>query len=143
MKVIVQLCFPGTADDALELYKKAFGCEVQSMVHYRDAVAYGWEEQDDEKSDKVYHSEIIFGKSEIRLTDLGNPEQVESSQKLIVNLGMDSEKDVRKAFAVLAEEGTVIRELVCPPYMVIIGEVKDKFGIDWCLMCDFKAGGEK
>ena len=46
-------------------------------------------------------------------------------------------EEVKKAFEVLSRDGEVIQPLECPPYMVIIGSVRDCFGIQWTLMCDF------
>ncbi len=137
MKIITQLCFAGTADAALKLYKRAFGCTVKTLIHYRDAVSYGWEKPNEDIDDRVYHSEIFFGDCEVRLTDLGDSEKTALTQKITMNVSFDTEEEVRRVFSVLAEEGTIIRELTCPPYMVIIGEVRDQFGVAWCLMCDF------
>lgn len=137
MKIITQLCFDGTADGAMALYERAFGCTVKSLIRYRDAVAHGWEKPNEEINDRVYHSEVMFGDYEVRLTDLGDSEKTALTQKVTINVGFRTEEEVRKAFSVLAEEGTIIRELTCPPYMVIIGEVRDQFGVAWNLMCDF------
>lgn len=54
------------------------------------------------------------------------------------NIQFDTEEEVISAFRVLAANGTVIRELVKPPYTVIIGEVRVSFGVHWVLMCDFR-----
>ncbi|MDD4113071.1 MAG: VOC family protein [Herbinix sp.] len=137
MKIITQLCFAGTSDEALKLYERAFGCTVKTLIHYRDAVAYGWEKPNEEINDRVYHSEIMFGDYEVRLIDLDNSEKTELTQKVTMYVGFDTEEDVRNVYSVLAEEGIITRELTCPPYMVIIGEVRDKFGVTWSLMCDF------
>ena len=51
---------------------------------------------------------------------------------------LDSEEDVVKAFTILSEGGEVISPLEKPPYAVIIGEVRDRFGLKWQLFCDFK-----
>ncbi len=49
----------------------------------------------------------------------------------------DTAEEVENAFSVLSDGGEVIRPLERPPYMVIIGTVKDRFGVIWELMCDF------
>ena len=110
MKFIQKICFSGETEEALEEYKKAFGCTIRSLLHYSDAVKNGWERPDEEKESLVYHSEII---------------------------GFDTAEEVEKAFSVLIDGGEVIRPLERPPYMLIIGTVKDRFGVKWELMCDF------
>ena len=59
---------------------------------------------------------------------------VHESEHLI---GFRTAEEVRSAFEVLSRDGEVIAPLNCPPYMVIIGTVRDCFGIPWTLMCDF------
>jgi len=138
MKIITQLCFDGEADAALELYCRAFGCSVRSLMHYRDAVAYGWEQPDEEKNNRVYHCEIVSGEQEIRLIDLAGEEQVRLTKQVTHHVQFDTEEEVRAAFTVLSEDGRVVRELEKPPFLVIIGEVIDRFGVRWVLMCDYK-----
>jgi len=52
-------------------------------------------------------------------------------------IGFDTAEEVEKAFSVLSDGGEVIRPLERPPYMLLIGTVKDRFGVKWELMCDF------
>ena len=137
MKFIQKLCFSGEAEEALEKYKKAFGCTIRNLLHYSDAVINGWERPDEEKESLVYHSEIMFGDQEVRMNDLSDEAEVELTRKVIHIIRFDTAEEVEKAFSVLSDGGEVIRPLERPPYMVIIGTVKDRFGVKWELMCDF------
>ncbi|WP_167956538.1 VOC family protein [Anaerosporobacter faecicola] len=137
MKFIQVLCFSGETEEALELYKSAFGCTVRSLLHYADAVKNGWEKPDETKNNLVYHSEIMFGEQEVRMNDWSDEEQVRLTKEVMYRVGFDTEEEVIKAFHILSEGGEVIKPLEKPPYMVIIGAVKDRFGIQWELMCDF------
>lgn len=51
----------------------------------------------------------------------------------IANLGLDlpTEDEVRQAFALLAEEGTVTLPLQALPWCPLAGEVVDKYGVYW------------
>jgi PhnB protein len=137
MKFIQKLCFSGETEEALEEYKQAFGCTVRSLLHYSDAVKNGWESPDAVKESLVYHSEIMFGEQEVRMDDLSDEAEVELTKEVIHIIGFDTAEEVEKAFSVLCEGGEVIKPLERPPYMVIIGTVKDRFGVKWELMCDF------
>ena len=137
MKFIQKLCFSGEAKEALEEYKRAFGCTVRSLLYYSDAVKNGWKQPDAEKEALIYHSEIMFGEQEVRINDLSDEEEVNLTKKVIHIIGFDTAEEVEKAFSVLSEGGEVIKPLERPPYMVIIGTVKDRFGVQWELMCDF------
>ena len=137
MRFIQKLCFSGETEEALEEYMRAFGCTVRSLLHYSDAVKNGWEQPDASKESLVYHSEIMFGEQEVRINDLSDEAEVELTKKVMHVIGFDTAEEVEKAFSVLCERGEVIEPLQRPPYMVIIGAVKDRFGVQWELMCDF------
>lgn len=89
------------------------------------------------KESLVYHSEIMFGEQEVRMNDLSDEAEVELTKEVIHIIGFDTAEEVEKAFSVLSDGGEVIKPLERPPYMVIIGTVKDSFGVKWELMCDF------
>ncbi len=137
MKFIQKLCFSGETEEALEEYKKAFGCTIKNLLHYSDALKNGWERPDEAKESLVYHSEIMFGEQEVRMNDLSDEVEVELTRKVIHIIGFDTVEEVEKAFSILSDGGEVIRPLERPPYMLIIGTVKDRFGVKWELMCDF------
>ena len=138
MKIITQLCFDGHGDEAVELYQEAFGMDVKTLMHYKDAVEFGWEKPDDRLDKLVYHSELVRGGVELRVTDLGSAEQTELTGRFSFNVQFETEEEVVNAFTVLAKDGKIVRALEKPPFLVIIGEVEDKFGVHWVLMCDFK-----
>lgn len=50
MKFIQKLCFSGETEEALEEYKKAFGCTIKNLLHYSDAVKNGWERPDEKRN---------------------------------------------------------------------------------------------
>lgn len=137
MKFIQKFCFTGETEEVLKEYKRAFGCTVKSLLHYSDAVKNGWEKPDAAKEDLVYHSEIMFGEQEVRMNDMSDLAEVKLTKEVIHIIGFNTAEEVEKAFYVLSEGGEVIKPLERPPYMVIIGTVKDRFGVKWELMCDF------
>lgn len=137
MKFIQKLCFEGETKEALEVYKRAFGCTVKSLLYYSDAVRNGWEPSNTSKDPFVYHSEIMFGEQEVRMSDLSDEKDVRLTKEVVHIVGFDTEEEVKRAFSVLAEDGEIVKALERPPYMVIIGCVKDRFGVTWELMCDF------
>lgn len=137
MKFIQKLCFNGETEEALDVYKLAFGCTVKSLLHYSDAVKNGWELPDEAMASLVYHSEIMFGEQEVRMDDLSEETEVRLTKEVLHIIGFDKAEEVEKAFFVLSEGGEIIKPLERPPYMVIIGTVKDRFGVKWELMCDY------
>jgi PhnB protein len=137
MKFIQKLCFEDNTLQAIEKYKEAFGCKEKSVILYEDAVKNGWAEPNPMRDGTVYHSEIMFGEQEVRMSDTTDAAHLQLIRKLDYAVGFRTAEEVRKAFEVLSRDGEVIKPLECPPYMVIIGSVRDCFGIQWTLMCDF------
>jgi PhnB protein len=76
----------------------------------------------------------MFGEQEVRMNDLSDEAEVELTRKVIHIIGFDTAEEVEKAFSVLSDGGEVIRPLERPPYMLLIGTVKDRFGVKWELM---------
>lgn len=137
MKLVQNLYYADDAIKAIEKYKQAFGCTVRSLILCSDAVKNGWCEPNPARNELVYHSEIMFGEQEVRMADTDDTSMLELIRKVEYSVKFQTEEEVRKAFEVLSEDGEVIQPLEAPPYMVIIGTVKDRFGIKWTLMCDF------
>ena len=71
------------------------------------------------------------------MADTRDVSHLQLIRKLDYAVGFRTAEEVKRAFEVLSRDGEVIQPLECPPYMVIIGSVKDCFGIQWTLMCDF------
>ena len=138
MKFILGLYFDGQAKEALALYERAFGCRVETCLYYKDAVRLGWAAPDEGKGDLIFHSEVRFGQQEVRLGDLGGEERIRMTRETRYTVSLDSEEDVIRAFDALAEGGVVIRPLERPPFLVIIGGVRDRFGVNWELLCDYQ-----
>lgn len=138
MKFIQKMYFNGESVKAIEKYKQAFGCTVRTLLFYSDAVKQGWEQPNPVIDSTLYHCEIMFGDQEVRFNDTDDAEILETARKLEYVLQFDTEAEVVMAFDILKEGGEVISPLEKPPYMVIIGTVRDCFGIKWTLMCDFK-----
>ena len=137
MKFIQKLYFEDTTLQAIELYKEAFGCTEKSVIMYEEALEKGWADLDPKRNGTVYHSEIMFGDQEVRMADTRDTDFLQLIRKLDYAVGFRTADEVKKVFEVLSRDGEVVQPLECPPYMVIIGSVRDCFGIQWTLMCDF------
>lgn len=137
MRFIVDLWLDKQAEEALALYQKAFHCQVKTWMRYQDAVSLGWEKPDDEKTQLIYHSQVFFGDQEVRLGDLGGEDRIRKTRENRFMIAFDTEDEVVHAFHALSDGGTVIRPLEKPPFLVIIGTVRDRFGVTWELLCDY------
>lgn len=101
--------------EAAALYMDAFGLTLGYHVKNPDG--------------SFYHSELMCGDKEILSVIESDARQVDQTVQLTVIL--DSEADVRRAFALLAEGGTVDLPVGPLPWSDCGGAVHDRFGVWW------------
>lgn len=125
------LNFPGTSREAFELYGKALGAEPKFATFGEfHAVPEGHEASDKikhgslEVSDviKLYVSDTIEGMS---------PDGIVEGNSVTLSLMGDDAELTKKAFATLAEDGTVVMPLQKQIWGDVYGQVKDRYGITW------------
>jgi PhnB protein len=125
------LFFGGRCDEALAFYKSALGATVDILMRYKESpdptppgmLAPGWEE-------KVMHVTFRVGGAIVMASDGCSAEDGKSSGfKLALNVPTEAEAD--RAFAALADGGTIELPLTktfwCPKF----GMLTDRFGIGW------------
>lgn len=125
MIVIPTLHCGGRCEEAIALYKKAFGLEID------------WQEKD-EQSNLIYHTEARIGTQRIRLSDGGvGVERTENQgESLFLAVIFDTVTEVERVFDILKEGGTVIQAPHKTDFATCMSELKDKFGFKWFLMVD-------
>lgn len=119
------LNFSGQCEEALKLYERAFGGHD---LHLR---RYGEYAPDPSLRDKVMHAEMDLGESgRIAAADAPYPVGEGATVHIIYRA---TEEKLRSAWAVLAEEGTVVSDLA--PFEIednaLMGTITDKFGFIW------------
>lgn len=136
IKLTPTIHFDGCCEQAIDLYKKAFNAKVKCLLRYRDREKGDWDAPiTKEEEEKIYHSEIMIGESRIMLGD--DIYAVARKTTLQFNtVTFDTAQQVRDAFEVLAQEGTVLHPLNATTYSSQMGTVIDKFGIRWGLMTE-------
>ena len=123
MIVIPTLHCGGRCEEAIELYKKAFGLEVD------------WQGKN-EQTNLIFHTEARIGEQRIRLSDGGTERDRIQADSLFLAIVFDTVAEVEKAFHILKEGGTIIEEPHKTEFATCMSELKDKFGFRWFLMVD-------
>lgn len=117
MQIGTGLYVRGSAQ-AVELYKKAFGLELGYHVLNPDG--------------SYFHSELnLDGREMLSVVESG--EAVHPDRTVQVGVTLDSEEDVRRAFDLLREGGSVETPLGPMPWSPCAAVVTDKFGVWWYL----------
>ncbi|MCL2842842.1 MAG: pyridoxamine 5'-phosphate oxidase family protein [Oscillospiraceae bacterium] len=134
------LAFRGQCNQAIELYKKAFGAELITKLHYSDADPKDLQYEESEK-DFVFYAEMVIGNRLISLGDDAEGILKENTQgkaspvSLLVEF--ESVEELCAAYESMANGATIVTPLgndttYCSAYASLV----DKFGIHW----DFMSG---
>ena len=137
------LGFAGNANQAIELYVKAFDAKVKTKILFSQANPKDYQFTDEEK-DLVYYAEIKIGRQTIALGDdadaikNGVVQMSGNSFKIDLLVHLDSDEELKTAYELLADGGTVTSPLVSQTYCSLTCAVIDKFGGRWQLMSGYK-----
>jgi PhnB protein len=121
MKFIPTFHCGGRCEEAIALYKRAFGLIVD------------WQGKD-EKTNFIYHTEARIGEQRIRISD-GGKEKIHADS-LFLAMVFDTVAEVEKVFNILKEGGEVMQAPHKPDFATCFSELKDKFGFKWFLMVE-------
>ena len=126
--------FDRQCEQAIELYKKAFGAQLSYQLRYSDANPADRPAKYDEKdANFIFHAQMMIGSQRILLCDnLFNELPQGHTVSLVVTFKTADE--VRAAFDVLADGGTIVNPLSSATYCVCCGSLIDRFGVSWELM---------
>lgn len=103
--------------EAVELYKKVFGLELGYHVMNPDGT--------------YYHSELYKnGEQMLSVVESSNP-STEHTVQLCIEFG--NEDEVKKAYALLSEGGTIDLPIGPLPWSPCAASVIDRFGVWWYL----------
>jgi len=143
LKVEPILGFAGVANQAIDLYTKAFDAKVKCKILFSEANPKDHQCTDEEK-DLVYYAEIKIGRQTIALGDdadavkNGVVEMSGNSFRIDLLVHFDSDEQLKTAFELLSDGGTVTSPLVSQTYCSLTGALIDKFGGRWQLMSGYK-----
>ena len=142
-KVEPILGFVGQANQAIELYEKAFGAKVKTKILFSQANPKDYQCTEDEK-DLVYYAEIKIGRQTIALGDdadavkNGVVQMSGNSFRIDLLVHFDSDEELKAAYELLSDGGTVTSPLVSQTYCSLTCALIDKFGGRWQLMSGYK-----
>jgi PhnB protein len=136
-KINPYLSFDGGAAKAIELYERALGAKVESLMRFGDAVAMGRPAPDTHK-DRVMHAILRVGEERFMVMDAPPGVPVPAASNVQIALELDDPAELTERFDALAAGG-VIR--VAPHdafWGAKFGMLTDAFGIAWIFNCPTK-----
>jgi PhnB protein len=135
MQIQPYLYFNGRCDEALELYKKVLGAEVNFLMRFREGppgaceggmVPANWE-------DKVMHADGRIGESTVMFSD-GNSDKPAKFDGVSLTVIVANEAEADRVFAGLGDGGQVQMPLGETFFSPRFGMVADKFGVSWIVI---------
>jgi PhnB protein len=125
--------FPGTAQDAIEFYKKVFNVEPSMVQKMKDTPLQEGMERTPEMGERIMHASFPIGNDILMISD-GQPdrdkESVASSQ-VQISIHPDSKEEADRIFSALSEGGSVTVPIAMQFWGDYYGMCKDKFGVPW------------
>jgi PhnB protein len=124
------LFFGGKCTAALDYYTKHLGAEVIMMMRYQESpeppppgmVPDGW-------GDKIMHATFRIGSSVLMGSD--GCDEAPGKNSHCMSLTMPDETEARRAFAALADGGSIGMPISKTFWSPCFGMVTDAFGIHW------------
>lgn len=133
MNIIPYINLAGNAEEAMRFYKEIFGGETEIMR---------WSEMPPDPKMTVgdnWQNKVMHGSLKIRegvsiyLADSLMGEEPAYRNNVFLHMEFDSEEELRKVHAALAEGGTIKMPLDKMFWGALYGDLIDKYGIGWGL----------
>jgi PhnB protein len=133
MHLSAHLAFDGTCREAIELYARAFGGTIQTMLTYRGSpmeasVPAEWQ-------DRIMHATLLVGPSILMGAD-SPPGEYKTPAGFAIAVAPPSVADAHRVYAALAEGGTALMPIAPTFWAAAFGVVRDRFGVTWEINCE-------
>jgi PhnB protein len=123
-------------EEAMALYKKAFGATTQFIISYAEADPRDWDRPlTDAQKRLVYHAEMLIGTQRIMFSDIIEFDLVRGTS-VFLTITFEDAPSVKRAYEILQEGGTIVSPMVSTTYSSCFVSLIDKFGIRWVLMTE-------
>ena len=131
MQVQPYLFFDGRCEEALDLYRRVLGAQVDVVMRFKESpdpgsVAPGL-------GDKVMHASFRIGDTELMASD-GNAKGKPAFQGVSLALSVADEAEAERRFNALADGGQVQMPLAKTFFSSRFGMVADRFGVSWMIV---------
>jgi len=128
--------FDRQCEEAIELYKKAFGATLTYLGRYANADPKDLPPKYDEKdANFIFHAQMMIGSQRILMCDnLFN--DLPRGYTVFPVMMFKTANEVKTAFGVLSDGATIINPIGSTTYCACCVSLIDKFGVYWDLMAE-------
>ncbi|ACI91897.1 protein PhnB [Afipia carboxidovorans OM5] len=140
MPVTPYLFFDGRCEEALAFYEKALGAKVGMKMRFKDAPETPPSEEcagidDAQLADKIMHASFEISGSTVMASD-GFARGETRFAGFSLSINTQTEAEVDRVIKALAEGGEIRMQPEKTFFAKRFGEVVDRFGIDWLVICE-------
>lgn len=133
MKLHTYVNFPGTCREALQFYEKHLGGKIAMMSTF--------DQMPDPKNippgleKGVLHARMELGGTILMASD-GPKDRVQPMRSAYLSLSVDTEAEAERIYAALSDGGEIFMPLAETFFATRFAQFRDRFGINWMLLCE-------
>ncbi|HTA41844.1 MAG TPA: VOC family protein [Bryobacteraceae bacterium] len=125
----------GTAQKAIDLYQRALGAKVETVMRFGDMP--GPDTPPDQK-DKIMHAALQVNGNSLMISDVPSSEAALPEGHVKIAVHFTDPEETAKAFDALSSGGKVTQPLVDTFWGAKFGMVTDAYGVSWMFNCELK-----
>ena len=134
------LNFPGTAEEAFNLYKSVLGGEFLALQRYKDMPEGSKVSAED--AEKIMHIALPIGNGNIlmgtdTLESMG--QKLTTGNNFYLSLDVNSEGEADQVFNALSDGGQAIMPMQKAFWGSYFGMLTDRFGVQWMVSYEYKS----
>ncbi len=134
------LNFPGTAEEAFNLYKSVLGGEFLALQRYKDMPEGSKVSAED--AEKIMHIALPIGNGNIlmgtdALESMG--QKLTTGNNFYLSLDVNSEGEADQVFNALSDGGQAIMPMQKAFWGSYFGMLTDRFGVQWMVSYEYKS----
>lgn len=135
IKLNPYLTFPGTAAEAIELYKKVFQVEPTFVQKFKDMPPQEGMPVSPTSGERIIHAAFKIGSDMLMLSDApeGKDDSVVMGTQTHISVHPDSKEEADRMFVLLSEGGAVTMPMAVQFWGDYFGMCKDRFGTHWMI----------
>jgi PhnB protein len=131
MKLNAYLNYGGNCEEAFRFYEKNLGGKILMMMRYG--------EQPDPKNAPpgtekwILYANMAIGETQLMGSDVP-PERFQPMRSVYLSLGVDSDAEAERIYALLAEGGEIFMPMADTFFASRFGMLRDRFGTSWMIL---------
>ena len=131
MKVHTYLNYGGNCRDAFTFYEKELGGKINMLI--TQSQAPGGSSLGPEMKDAVLYASLNIGDTNVMGSDVP-PDRFQPMRSVYLSLGVDSDAEAERIFALLSEGGQVYMPIQETFFATRFAQLRDRFGTSWMII---------